>query len=75
VNDGLLLLIQQGDDPALGTDGAIEAVGGPAEEVSDGLLLLGWHQWDVYIAEVAEVEILAISDVICGASKCIDVGG
>jgi len=41
MDDGLLLFLQQGDDAALGADGAVQAVGGPSEEASDGGLFAG----------------------------------
>lgn len=44
MNDGLLLLLQQDDDAALGPDGAIQAVGGPDEEAGDGSLFT--YRWD-----------------------------
>jgi len=40
MNDGLFLLLQQGDNAALGPDGAVQAVGGPGEEAGDGGLLI-----------------------------------
>jgi hypothetical protein len=70
MDDGLLLLLQQGDDAALGPDGAIQAVGGPGEEAGDGGLFLQWDQWKGNASEVAEVEILSVPDEIrCGAQS------
>jgi hypothetical protein len=42
MDDGLFLLLQQGDDAALGADGAVQAVGGPGEEAGDGGLFVCW---------------------------------
>jgi hypothetical protein len=73
MDDGLLLLLQQGDDAALRPDGAVQAVGGPGEEAGYGGLFLQWDQWKCNPAEVAEVEILSVPDEIRCGSQSINV--
>ena len=45
VDDGLLLLVQQGDELALGADGAVDAAVDVVEEAGDGVLFgKGWNR-------------------------------
>ena len=62
MNDGLLLLLQQGDDAALAPNGAIEAVSGPGEEASNGVMLLSRRAGGGNLFELIPIETVAVFD-------------
>ncbi len=52
VDDGLLLLVQERYDSALGLDGAIETAVGPVEETDDGGLLGGGREGRINLFKI-----------------------